>query len=62
MKGGEDMNQAKLDIMLMDLRSELEKKHAALIEVNPNAPITFKSQGKLELLEEIEEKIEELKY
>ena len=55
------MNQAKLDIMLMDLHAEIEGKYGALRNLKPNAPITHSSRGKLELLELIEEKIEHLK-
>lgn len=55
------MKWQEIDIMLFDLRDELERKYEALQKNNPTAPITHVYRGKLEMLEEIECKLEELK-
>jgi hypothetical protein len=48
----------KTDILLMDLLEELEEQQK---KCKPGSPIAFELRGKLKMLEEIEERIEELK-
>jgi hypothetical protein len=58
-KVGECMNIfRKIDILLMDLREELEEQQK---KCKLGSPISFEIRGKLKMLEEIEARIEELK-